>query len=497
MRRHGLDQRTLLFVMRVNSQVARIVAAGLSATLVFATGCGSETETPPKPAADAGTDGSDAEADAPQDSATESEAAPDAPADVTAEASDAKPDAFDPNLPLPAEDWSCDIVSTDLSVDMEAMTATATVTLAPSVSTACSLDAAGLQVGAVRNEDGPLNFAWNEGRLDVGIPASATATRLEIDYGFEVQPLFMGYMDNGATLTWPYYCGNLFPCHPDPADGLRFTLDVHALPAESVAIYPASIDADVPSYQLAWAIGDYTRTTVGTTTSGTTIHAWTLPGTEADATVGTAELVDVFSWYEQTLGPYPFGAEAGPVAVEWGLGGGGMEHHPYWHVDVGSMGDREVHAHEAAHGWFGDGVRLRCYEDLVLSEGTATYLAARVLGQVAGPGVEAQIWSDYQEVLDIAVGSLDAIAWPDTCGEIDVLEGGSFMVIPYMKGAFFYRALADEIGADALDQALGVFFLQHVGTAAGMQDLLDTVQQETGYDPTSLAQGWLKSMGVP
>ena len=49
-------------------------------------------------------------------------------------------------------------------------------------------------------------------------------------------------------------------------------------------------------------------------------------------------------------------------------------------------------AHEAAHGWFGNGVRLRCWEDFVLSEGTASYLAARVLEEVAGPAVSEPIW---------------------------------------------------------------------------------------------------------
>jgi aminopeptidase N len=41
------------------------------------------------------------------------------------------------------------------------------------------------------------------------------------------------------------------------------------------------------------------------------------------------------------------------------------------------MGREVDQVHEAAHGWFGDGVRLRCWEDFVLSEGTASHLDAR------------------------------------------------------------------------------------------------------------------------
>jgi aminopeptidase N len=50
-----------------------------------------------------------------------------------------------------------------------------------------------------------------------------------------------------------------------------------------------------------------------------------------------------------------------------------MEHHPYWHVS-GAQRNLLVNAHEAAHGWFGDGVRPRCWEDEVVSEGVADYL---------------------------------------------------------------------------------------------------------------------------
>ena len=54
-----------------------------------------------------------------------------------------------------------------------------------------------------------------------------------------------------------------------------------------------------------------------------------------------------------------------------------MEHHPQWHVDDSSFGSQETQAHEASHGWYGDGIRLACWEDFVLSEGTVTYLAGR------------------------------------------------------------------------------------------------------------------------
>ena len=67
----------------------------------------------------------------------------------------------------------------------------------------------------------------------------------------------------------------------------------------------------------------------------------------------------------------------------------------------------------------------------------------------------------------------------------------------YVKGAFFYRAVADAIGADELDRVLRVFFSGHVGEAVRMSDLLDTILLETGFDPTSLADAWLRNLGRP
>ena len=56
---------------------------------------------------------------------------------------------------------------------------------------------------------------------------------------------------------------------------------------------------------------------------------WTAPANTAAGIEGTANLVDTFEWFEQTLGPYPFGGSAGSVGVNWGPGAyGGMEHHP-------------------------------------------------------------------------------------------------------------------------------------------------------------------------
>ncbi|MFC1852658.1 M1 family aminopeptidase, partial [candidate division CSSED10-310 bacterium] len=291
---------------------------------------------------------------------------------------------------------------------------------------------------------------------------------------------------------------NLFPCHSEPADGLSFDLLLNEVPEGMSVVYPASIISDAPSYQIAWALGEYSYTKLGTTEAGTEIGYWILPDGENNAAQGCADLVAVFDWYEQTLGPYPFGERSGPVSVAWGGGAyGGMEHHPYWHMAKFSMKDAATQAHEAAHGWFGGGVRIKCWEDFVLSEGTVTYLTARASGQAIGSDAEADIWDDYAQSLNYILNGHDGIAWPDSCGEVDILKDGLFSLVPYIKGAYFYRAVAAEIGADKLDQVLSSFFVKYVGQAALMQDMIDHILSEAGFDASDLAEGWLQSLGVP
>ncbi len=90
----------------------------------------------------------------------------------------------------------------------------------------------------------------------------------------------------------------------------------------------------------------------------------------------------------------------------------------------------------------------------------------------------------------------DAIAWPDSC-VLDVLTDHLYSDIPYKKGAFFYKAVEDHVGRPALDHAMGRFYAEHHNQAAGMQDLLDTIKADTGFDPTALAQAWLRGLGIP
>ena len=373
----------------------------------------------------------------------------------------------------PTEDLGRDIVRTGLTVDVSSMDGTAVIQIEPGPEGGATFEIGDLEILSVADEIGPLEFADRGATLDIGVPADSR--ELSIEYRYVGHDAFDGALPNGLTFTWPYFCGNLFPCKSDPDDGTELALALDGVPAGQTAVFASSIDAEAPSYMLAWAIGDYSYTSLGLTSGGTEIGYYALPGQDASMAGGTANLLGAFEWLEENLGAYLYGDRAASVSAPWGPGAfGGMEHHPVWHVSTGSLGDQETHAHEAAHGWFGNGIRIACWEDFVLSEGTVSYLAARSLEEVAGTGVSDPIWAGYRAQLD------GNIAWPQGCNEIDIIEDGLFSQAPYVKGALFFRSLEARVGRPAFDAALASFYAARAGTAARFDDWLDHVETETG-----------------
>jgi aminopeptidase N len=222
---------------------------------------------------------------------------------------------------------------------------------------------------------------------------------------------------------------------------------------------------------------------------------------EVDAMArGTAHLVREFEFLEDMLGAYPYGDEVGSVAAPWPPGSyGGMEHHPYWHVAAAELHDTSVHAHEAAHGWFGNGIRVSCWEDLVLSEGFATYLEGRAKEAAAGAESAALLWAGLETEWTMMGkdGAAPRAWWPESCDADDPITAGYYNSAPYVRGAMFLRALERKLGRDDFDAAVRAFVAAHLGKARRLADFLEHVRERTGFDPRPCAEAWLVSGTLP
>ncbi len=393
--------------------------------------------------------------------------------------------------PPASEDWLRDILSYDLSLNLATKTGTVVVEVAGDDSTGLSLDVGTLAIETVTDEYGELGHIDLGKQLNIGVPAGGSSRSITITYSFLGQSNFDGWLeDKNVSFLWPAFCGNLYPCNPDPAEGAQFTMSVTG--ASATAVYPASIPADAPAYMPAIAVGEYTERELGTTVAGTAVSVWFEPGQETAALAGSTNLVTVFEFLETTYGPYTFGNKVGTVSANWGVGG--MEHHPYWHISSGSLASEEVNAHEAAHGWYGNGVRIACWEDFVLSEGVTTYLAGRALEEA---GVD--IWRQYDcDLKSICNSGSNTTALLSTCGEIDLINHDLWSSAPYQKGSQYLREVSMLLGVDVVDQALAEFYQANVGKAARMRDLVTLLKSKgSSTEIEALTVAWLETEACP
>lgn len=391
-----------------------------------------------------------------------------------------------------------DVLHTALSLDLAQLTGQAVVDV--TANGPIQLDVGDLTVTEVLLNDAPVDYHINHGQLRV--PSDVGTQQLSVKYGFSDSDNYEGWMaSRGEIFTWPYFCGNLFPCNPDTTDGLQFNFDVQGIPEGQTAIYPSEINFDVPDYVLGLAMGDYVESVLGTTEQGTQLSVWAHPDETEYALNGTIYLVDAFNFYEKTYGPYAYGDHAGSVSVDWGRWTyGGMETHPFWHISAISLRSTEAHVHEAGHGWFGSGVRMACWEDFVLSEGTTTYITAHALESIGGPS----IFNTYVDELDRICNPANpvlTVALPDTCNEIDLYNDPLFSMVPYMKGACFYEDVADMIGPEVLDEVISGFYQENVGKAASMRQMIEAIRARTtpaqSTELDSLVSDWLTQGTCP
>ena len=295
-----------------------------------------------------------------------------------------------------------------------------------------------------------------------------------------------------SSLSWPDTCGDWFPCQPEVGRASRFTVRVRPPENRRSPLEAYAVESPVPAYAIGLAVGDYRHAELGTTASGTRVQIWWLPETEARLRRGTRHLVALQDWLERSLGPLPYGSVAGSIAVDWAEDGyAAVEHAPLAHVDVDSLERELTHAHEAAHAWFGNGVRIACWEDLVLSEGLATYLSVRAVEAVHGAKRGVEEWARLEGERANRLVARDL--WSEGCTVSDgrrVIERAV-----YVRGALAMRAIEERVGRPALDEVLRIFVADKRGQAARFRELLDAVAAATGHDVVPIAQSWLMSGG--
>jgi aminopeptidase N len=154
-------------------------------------------------------------------------------------------------------------------------------------------------------------------------------------------------------------------------------------------------------------------------------------------------LLNVFKFYENKFGDYPFRNEKyGHAQFGWG---GGMEHQTQTFVNNFNF---SLLAHELAHQWFGNKATCHSWQEIWLNEGFATYCAA-MADECCGIYTDwnGWKWGTYDDLINAPSGSV----FCDDTTKVTRIFSGAYT---YQKGAWLLHMLRYQMGDSLFFKAM-------------------------------------------
>jgi aminopeptidase N len=210
------------------------------------------------------------------------------------------------------------------------------------------------------------------------------------------------------------------------------------------------------------------------------------PENEANARTGTADLIQVLQFYDSLFVTYPFHAEKyGHAQFGWG---GGMEHQTMSFVFNYGWG---LLAHELAHQWFGNMVTCESFEDIWLSEGSATYLEGLSQERFRGPSA----WYGWKSgrVNNITSQSGGSVKVPDTTNVNRIFNGR----LSYNKGSYLLHMLRWKLGEETFFQGMRNFLSAFEYDYARTPHFQEILEDVSGLELTEFFADWYYGEGYP
>jgi len=284
-------------------------------------------------------------------------------------------------------------------------------------------------------------------------------------------------------------------------DELRAVMSANNDPdAERSGVYSFSMPQPIPSYLLAFAVGDLEFKAMGPRT-GVYAEQEVLDAAAAEF-ADTEAMLEIT---EEVYGPYRWD-RYDLLILPPSFPFGGMENPRLSFITPTVIaGDKSLVsliAHELAHSWSGNLVTNSSWRDLWLNEGFTTYLTYRIMQFVYGDEryememslgyaklqTDLEDLDDRDEILAIDVRGRD----PD-----DV-----FSNIPYQKGALLLFEIEQKIGRAAFDRFLLDYFNEFAFQSITTEDFLAHLEQTLlKTHPEQLdaerIREWIYNPGIP
>jgi aminopeptidase N len=403
----------------------------------------------------------------------------------------------------------------DVAGEGPAFPATAAITLEKKAGREVILEAnpERLDIKSVSVNGKAVPFELKDGRLHVKAPGAT-----KIDIGYTVKPADANgpakeayglirdkYSGRMWTLTWPYNTGALFPSNSAPSDGATAKVTVKVgTGTEAVGTGTKGADggfktqAQAPAYAVAFytakdfSLGDGGQSHDGVAVSGFG-NGDKVPKKIRDAYLQAA--TRSLDFYSTWLGKYDYGDTLKVIEVEGGMGG--MEHTAAVAIMMNAAKDpeysKETAAHETAHHWFGDNIRIKDWGDFWMSEGFTNYATYRYFRADEGePKYVSLLDRAKLELRDALEANPHALSAP---AQTDVNE--IFDSVPYEMGPWMLRMMESELGTPKFDALMKDWYVAKRQSTVSTEDWVKFAKEKTGHDFGPFFKTWNKLTAVP
>ena len=221
----------------------------------------------------------------------------------------------------------------------------------------------------------------------------------------------------------------------------------------------------IPSYLIAFAIGNTQYSSLGTTKQGTPVGVITEPE-QMDAVVWElADLATLLEAVEEYVGvPYVWGAYS-ILVMPPSFPMGGMENPLITFASptiiTGDKSQLDVTYHEMAHSWTGNMITCVDWESFWLNEGFTTFIERRVSANIHGPSfrdMQGQLGNNsmWTSMVGYGVENTYSSLHPVLRGDN---PDNSFSEIPYEKGFQLLYYMESLVGYEVFKNFMAYYIL--------------------------------------